>query len=73
MSDTLRIAFVVEGPTDFVMLKSIVKALLKDRDFVSQVLQPEISEAFKTVPGRDGGWPGVFRWCLQSADQGAAG
>ncbi|EFK09550.1 conserved hypothetical protein [delta proteobacterium NaphS2] len=70
MSDALRIAFVVEGPTDFVMLKSIMKNFLKGHDFISQVLQPEISEAFKTVPGTDGGWSGVLRWCLQAADQG---
>jgi len=70
MSDALRIAFVVEGPTDFVMLKAVIENLLEGRDFVPQVLQPEMSEAFKTVPGEDGGWPGVLRWCFQSADQG---
>ncbi|MBW2708701.1 MAG: hypothetical protein JRD04_05375 [Deltaproteobacteria bacterium] len=70
MSKVLRIAFVVEGPTDFVMLKAVIENLLEGRDFVPQVLQPEMSEAFKTVPGEDGGWPGVLRWCLQSADQG---
>src|SRR5208337_1977468 len=30
----------------------------------------EMSEAFKPLRGKDGGWPGVCRWCLQSADQG---
>jgi hypothetical protein len=70
MSDPLRIAFVVEGPTDFVMLKAVIENLLEGRDFVSQVLQPEISEAFKPAPGEDGGWPGVCRWCFQAADQG---
>src|SRR4030042_430267 len=70
MSEPLRIAFVVEGPTDFIMLKTIIANLLEDRDFVPQVLQPEMSEAFKPVPGEDGGWPGVCRWCLQVAKQG---
>jgi hypothetical protein len=70
MSDPLMIAFVVEGPTDFIMLKEIVKKFLGGRDFVSQTLQPEMSEAFLLTPGEDGGWPGVCRWCLQAADQG---
>jgi hypothetical protein len=70
MSDPLRIAFVVEGPTDFIMLKSAVKNFLGNRDFVAQMLQPEISEAFKITPGEDGGWPGVFRWCIQASEQG---
>jgi hypothetical protein len=70
MSEPLRIAFVVEGPTDFIMLRTIITNLLEERDFIPQVLQPEMSEAFKSVPGEDGGWPGVCRWCLQVAKQG---
>lgn len=70
MSDPLRIAFVVEGPTDSIMLKEVVARFLGGRDFVLQTLQPEMSEAFKLAPGEDGGWPGVCRWCLQSAEQG---
>jgi hypothetical protein len=70
MSDPLRIAFVVEGPTDSIMLKEVVTRLLEGRDFVFQILQPEMSEAFKPTPGEDGGWPGVCRWCLQSSEQG---
>lgn len=70
MSDPLRIAFVLEGPTDSVMLKEVVKRFLEARDFVLQILQPEMSEAFRLTPGEDGGWPGVCRWCLQAADQG---
>jgi len=70
MSEPLKIAFVVEGPTDFIMLKTVIANLLGGRDFVPQVLQPEMSEAFKPAPGEDGGWPGVCRWCLQSMKQG---
>jgi hypothetical protein len=70
MSEPLKIAFVVEGPTDFIMLKTVIANLLKGRDFIPQVLKPEMSEAFKPVPGKDGGWPGVCRWCLQVAEQG---
>jgi hypothetical protein len=70
MSDPLRIAFVVEGPTDSIMLKEVVGRFLEGRDFVWQILQPEMSEAFKPIPGEDAGWSGVCRWCLQSAEQG---
>jgi hypothetical protein len=70
MSDLLKIAFVVEGKTDYIMLKKILEKLLGDRDFVPSSLQPEMSEAFQMVLGEDGGWPGVCRWCLQSAEQG---
>ncbi|MFH1139719.1 MAG: hypothetical protein V1816_26890 [Pseudomonadota bacterium] len=70
MSDPIRVAFVVEGPTDFIILRAIVERLLKGNDFVPQVLQPEISDAFKITPGDDGGWPGIYRWCRQAADQG---
>lgn len=70
MSDPLRVAFVVEGPTDFIMLKEVVGRLLEGEDFVSEVLQPEMSEAFKVTAGLGGGWPGVCRWCLQAMEQG---
>ncbi|ACL03915.1 conserved hypothetical protein [Desulfatibacillum aliphaticivorans] len=69
MSDPLRVAFAVEGPTDYIMLKEIVGSLLDERDFVPQVLKPEMSDAFRVNPGEDGGWPGVCRWCLQTTEQ----
>ncbi|MEW6348669.1 MAG: hypothetical protein AB1646_06375 [Thermodesulfobacteriota bacterium] len=71
MSDTLHIGFVVEGPTDYCMLEETVATLLEGRDFVPHRLQPEMSEAFQAIPGEHGGgWPGVCRWCLQTAQQG---
>lgn len=69
MSEPLSIAFVVEGKTDLIILKTVIGSLLEGRDFVHQVLQPEMSEAFKFEPDEDVGWPGVCRWCLQSAEQ----
>ena len=69
MSDALKIAFVVEGPTDYIVLKEIVREVLDGRDFVPQILKPEMSAAFKLIPGEDGGWPGVCRWCLQTKKQ----
>lgn len=70
MSDPLRIAFVVEGPTDFIMIKEVVKGLLAGRDFVPQVLQPEMTQELQIAPGEQGGWSRVCQWCLQSAEQG---
>ena len=67
MSEPLRIAVVVEGPTDAIVLEAVLKALLQDADFVFQTLQPEGSAAF----GNTGvGWVGVYRWIRQSASEG---
>ena len=67
MSEPLRIAAAVEGPTDAIVLEAILKALLRDADFVFQTLQPEGSAAF----GSTGvGWVGVYRWSRQSASEG---
>jgi hypothetical protein len=67
MSDPLRIGFVVEGPTDFVMLESIAGQLLGGREYESVALQPQLSDAFAAVNG--GGWTEVYFWCRQSAEQ----
>lgn len=74
MSDPLSIAFVVEGPTDFVMLKAIVSRILDGRDFVPTIVQPELDRTGKALPGESGlGWPGVFRWCRQASQQAGGG
>ena len=46
MSDTLRIALVGEGVTDFVVLKAAVNSMLGGRSFDLKLLQPEGSVAF---------------------------
>lgn len=67
MSDPLRVALAVEGPTDNIVLEAILKALLPDTELVLSKLQPEGSLAF----GRTGaGWAGVYRWCRQTASEG---
>lgn len=43
MSEPLRIAAAVEGPTDAIVLQAILSALLPDTEFVFQTLQPEES------------------------------
>ncbi len=67
MSDPLRIGFVVEGPTDRVLLEAIVSRLLDGREYVPEQLSPELSETFAPLSG--GGWTSVYRWCRQAASQ----
>lgn len=71
MSEPLRIAAAVEGPTDAIVLRAALGALLPC-DFVLQTLQPEGSAAFGSslLGGWGAGWVGVFRWCRQSALEG---
>ena len=72
MSEPLRIAAAVEGPTDAIVLRAILTALLPDTEFEFQTLQPEGSTAFSTAPfGRTGsGWAGVYRWGRQAVLEG---
>lgn len=60
MSDP-RVALVAEGPTDFVIIKAGLRALLA-RPFILSPLQPEA-----TRPQRGTGWCGVFKWCREVA------
>ena len=72
MSEPLRIAVAVEGPTDAIVLRAILDALLPDTDFEFQTLQPEGSRVFDTgTSGETGvGWVGVYRWSRQSVSEG---
>ncbi len=71
MSDPLRIAVVVEGPTDYVFLGAAVRSLLGEREFEFHLLQPEFSELAGFQGGATAlGWAGVYRWCRQTADEG---
>ena len=71
MSEPLRVAVAVEGPTDAIALRAILNALLPDVEFVR--LQPEASRAFDSSPssGTGAGWGGVYRWCRQAASEGS--
>ena len=72
MSEPIRIAVAVEGPTDAIVLQAILKALLRNIEFQLQTLQPEGSVAFGSAPfGRTGaGWAGVYRWSRQAVVEG---
>ena len=71
MSDPLRVAAVVEGPTDSVVLQAILEASLPGVEFEFQTLQPEESAAFgaPTSGSTGGGWRGVYRWSCQAVDE----
>jgi hypothetical protein len=73
MSDTIRIALVGEGITDYLVLQAAIESMLNGRSFDLKLLQPEESVAF--TGGGDagllgGGWKGVYKWCGQSAIRG---
>jgi hypothetical protein len=67
MSDSLRIALVAEGPTDRIVIEAALNAILTDRSFLLTQIQPEGSAVFGPLGG---GWPGVYKWCKQSAERG---
>ncbi|TAN71534.1 MAG: hypothetical protein EPN20_04585 [Magnetospirillum sp.] len=67
MSDPLRVALVVEGPTDHIVIDAAMRAMLGNRRFILTPLQPEGSLAFGPLGG---GWGGVYRWCVQQARDG---
>src|SRR5208282_3199668 len=69
MSDPLRVALVVEGPTDFVVLNAALGALLPDREFEATVLWPELSKGLE--PRTSGGWTAVYHWCRLMVRQAA--
>ena len=69
MSEIIRVAFVVEGKTDYIMLSEVVKNLLGDLEFIPTILQP-MESASNPIPG---GWPGVYHWCHQTVEDSAGG
>jgi hypothetical protein len=69
MSEPLRLALVVEGPTDRVVIEAAISFMLDERPFILNQLQPEASLAFEPTGGFGsfgGGWGGVYRWCRQA-------
>jgi len=73
VSNTVRIALVGEGVTDFEVLKAGIDSMLNGRSFDLKLLQPEESLAFTAAGAAGslgGGWRGVYKWCLQAALRG---
>lgn len=76
MSETLRIALVAEGVTDFVVLNAAMESMLEGRSFDLKLLQPEGSVAFAGSGDAGqfgGGWRGVHKWCLQARERSSGG
>ena len=67
MSNPLRVSFVAEGPTDYVVLRAAVRALLGGADFEPVPLKPELDESLRTKSAS--GWGGVYFWCRQTVEQ----
>jgi hypothetical protein len=72
MSDTISIALVAEGITDYEVLKAAVESMLDGRSFDMKLLQPEASVAFNgagNAGALGGGWRGVYKWLLQAVER----
>ena len=69
MSNPVRVAVAVEGPTDAIVLQAILKCILGSIEFEFQILQPE-GAASISLPSAGVGWGGIYRWCRQSATKG---
>ena len=72
MSDPMRVAVAVEGPTDAIALEAILSAVFPEADPELQTLQPEGSVAFgsKSFTDTGYGWGGVYRWIGQAVQEG---
>ena len=70
MSKQLRVGYVVEGATDYLVLDALVEEFLKD-DYIPTRIQPPISEFADQQGPLGGGWRGVLRWCGE-ANKGLA-
>lgn len=65
MSEILRVGYVVEGKTDYIVLDALVEKFLGDKDYVPTQIQPPISEYTNHQGPLGGGWKGVLMWCEQ--------
>lgn len=65
MSKPLRISYVVEGATDYIVLDALVELFLKTDDYVPTQIQPPVSEYVDNQGPLGGGWRGVLKWCQQ--------
>lgn len=66
MSEPLRLALVVEGPTDRIAIDAAISSILDDRPFVLRQLFPEGSLAFGPLGA---GWGGVYKWCKRAIER----
>ena len=67
MSDLLRVGFVAEGPTDYIVLHAAIRSLLGDVDFTPTLISPLVDESLAARTG--GGWTNVYLWCRQMLNE----
>ncbi len=65
MFKPLRISYVVEGATDYLVLDGLVEMFLGTRDYIPTQIQPPSSEYSNNQGPLGGGWKGVLKWCEQ--------
>lgn len=71
MSKPLRVAVVCEGPTDLIVLKAALDAMLPATEKIYSYLQPQMTPDLMPVETDKGyGWSGVYRWCKQAVAEG---
>jgi hypothetical protein len=68
-----RVGYVVEGPTDYIVLDEIVARLLGHEDYVPTPIQPLIGNIGGDNGPLGGGWRGVLRWCNLIGEDGGLG
>jgi hypothetical protein len=66
VSKILRVSYVVEGTTDFIVLDALIEKFLGGIDYVPRQIQPPTSEYTDNQGTLGGGWKGVLRWCAQT-------
>lgn len=72
MSNTLQIALIAEGITDYVIIDAAIDVMLNGKSYILNLLQPETSEAFTGAGNAGefgGGWKGVYKWCQQAVER----
>lgn len=71
MSNPIRVAIACEGPTDLIVLKAAIDAMLPKTDKLYTYLQPETTPDLKPIETNRGyGWSGIYRWCKQAVAEG---
>lgn len=70
MSSLLRVCFVGEGPTDFVVLRAALTANSGGKDFVLVQIQPPADLLGGGHGEYGGGWKAVLRWCSEHSEGG---
>jgi hypothetical protein len=68
VSDTPRVVLAVEGPTDTIVLRAILRTVLEDFELI--VAQPESTNLGSNYGPDGGGWKGVRGWCQGVAQSG---